>query len=265
VDAFEHGVQPPGVLEFEVQDLRPTLLMALVAALVVVVAWVVTVQSSPNFQMLIMAQLSGPSVTDTAAYVALSGVMMTAMMLPSALPMVAAYAAFERAKGAAPATRRHSALFSAAYVAVWAAVTALSLVALAGLGLMGSMGGPAALAPGLLLLAAGAYQFTRWKQYCLEHCRTPLSFLVVHYRPGNRGALRMGLSHACYCLGCCWLLMLVWFVAAAMSALWMGVFGAFILAEKAADRGGIVSRAMGVAAVALGALALYSWWATPAM
>ncbi len=264
-DALEHGVQRPGVLELEPRNLRPTLLLASVAALVVLAAWALTLASTPDFQVLMMAQLSGASATDTAAYVVLSGVMMTAMMLPSALPMIAGYTAVERSKGTARAAHGHGALFSAAYIAVWAAVTALSLVALEGLGIMGAMGGPPALAPGVLLLAAGAYQFTRWKEYCLAHCRTPLSFLLSHYRPGGRGALRMGLSHACYCLGCCWLLMLVWFVAAAMSALWMGVFGAFILAEKTADRGGIVSRAMGVASSAAGAFALYWVWATPAM
>ena len=130
-------------------------------------------------------------------------------------------------------------------------------------GVMGSMGGAAAFAPGAVLVAAGVYQFTGWKRFCLRHCRTPMDFISTHFRAGRVGALRMGLSHALYCLGCCWLLMLIWFVAGAMSVLWMGVFAAFILAEKVWSRGEWLSRFMGAASVAAGAVWLYLASAVP--
>lgn len=233
------------------------------AAAIVAAAWGVTLTTTSNFASLLAAQAGGGSPADALAFVALSGVMMVAMMLPSALPMAEAYRGIvELDEGRREALVR-AALFSLAYLVVWTAMTALSLPILVTVGVMGSMAGAAALAPGAVLVVAGLYQFTSWKDSCLRHCRSPIDFLSTHYRKGRAGALGMGLSHARYCLGCCWLLMLVWFVAGAMSLLWMGVFAAFILAEKVWSRGGALSRAMGAAAVAAGAVAVLLAAAAP--
>ncbi|HEV8361048.1 MAG TPA: DUF2182 domain-containing protein, partial [Candidatus Thermoplasmatota archaeon] len=227
--------------------------MIAVTALVVLAAWAITVRTADDYMALMDAQLRGAAPTQVAQYVVLSGVMMVAMMLPSALPMVAVYRGLA-ARDSATMTeaRMRTTLFTLGYFVVWTTFTALALVALMAFGLMGQLGGAAAFVPGLLLVAAGAYQMTGWKQFCLNHCRTPMSFVMSHWKSGRAGALRMGLEHAAYCLGCCWLLMLVLFVAGAMSVLWMGVFAGLVLAEKVWTRGPLVSRALGIASLGVG-------------
>lgn len=235
------------------------------AGAIVAAAWAVTLATPADFAAVMMMPLAAAAPAETAAFVALSGVMMVAMMLPSALPMVEAHRGVVKLDAGPREALVQSALFSSAYFASWTAMTALSLVALTAFGLMGAMGGPATYAPGGILVAAGIYQFTAWKEFCLRHCRSPVNFITAHYRKGRAGALRMGFSHAGYCLGCCWLLMLVWFVAGAMSVLWMGVFAGFILAEKALPSGKLLSRSMGAVAIAAGGVSLYLAAAAPAM
>jgi predicted metal-binding membrane protein len=234
-----------------------------VVGIVVAAAWLVTWRTADDYNALVMAQVEGSAPTQTALYLALSGVMMVAMMLPSALPMLAGYAGLARVEAGPAEARLRSLVFGAGYLVVWAAFTALALVALLAFGLMGDLGGPMRYAPGVLLVAAGVYQLTGWKQFCLRHCRTPVGFVMAHWRPGRAGAARMGLQHAAYCLGCCWLLMLVLFVAGAMSVLWMGVFAALILGEKVWSRGARFSQAMGVLGIAVGAYALWAAWHAP--
>jgi len=222
------------------------------AAAIIGGAWVVTVATAGDFANLMMMQVSGGSPADPLAFVALTAVMMAAMMLPSALPMVEAHRGFVALDSGAAEALLESSSFAVGYLAVWTAATALALPVLALLGFIGSRGAPVPSAAGAVLVAAGIYQFTGWKKFCLRHCRSPMDFISTHFRKGRVGALRMGLSHAAYCLGCCWLLMLVWFVAGAMSLLWMAVFAGFILAEKVWSRGDWLSRAMGAASVAAG-------------
>ncbi|MCA1813184.1 MAG: DUF2182 domain-containing protein [Halobacteriales archaeon] len=223
-------------------------------ALVTLGAWFVTWRTADDYSALMASQLGGTAPAATVAFLALSAVMMVAMMLPGALPMLAAYRGVTAHE--AGDARLRAALFGAGYFLVWAAFTAGSLVALMALGLMDALTGPVRFVPGALLVAAGVYQLTGWKQFCLRHCRSPLGFLTTHWRPGNAGALRMGLAHSAWCLGCCWLLMLVLFVAGSMSLLWMGVFAGFILAEKVGGPGERVARWLGVAGVLVGLYAL---------
>jgi predicted metal-binding membrane protein len=233
-------------------------LVALVAV-VVALAWAVTWTTADDHMALLGQQVAGASPTSTGLFLLLSGIMMVAMMLPSGLPMVHAYhglAALEAGPGEA---RLRTALFTTGYFVVWAAFTASALVALATFGALGATGA-GALAPGVVLVAAGAYQLTGWKQFCLRHCRTPTAFIMTHWRKGRGGAVRMGLAHAAYCLGCCWLLMLVLFTAGAMSVLWMGVFTLLILGEKTWARGEAFGRAMGVLGILVGLAALGGAW-----
>lgn len=224
--------------------------------LTVAAAWAVTWASAADYDRLLLAQLRGAAPAETAQFLALSAVMMVAMMLPAGAPMFATYRGLA-ARDAGPGEARvRTALFGAGYFLAWALFTALSLAALAGFGVLGNAGGAAAYVPGALLVAAGAYQLTGWKQFCLRHCRSPVAFLMTHWRSGRAAALRMGLEHAAYCLGCCWLLMLVLFTAGAMSVLWMGVFALLILGEKVWSRGEAFSRAMGVLGIALGLVSL---------
>ena len=121
---------------------------------------------------------------------------------------------------------------------------------------MEGLAGPWRYVPGVLLVAMGLYQLTAWKQLCLRQCRTPTSFVLTHWKRGRSGGLRMGLDHAAYCLGCCWLLMLVLFVAGAMSILWMGVFSVLILGEKLCREGERFSKAIGWTGIMVGSLVL---------
>jgi predicted metal-binding membrane protein len=208
-----------------------------------------------------MGMTMTPTVGDAVAYVVAWGVMMAAMMLPSALPMIALYAATQR--GVAPPVARlaPTALFALAYLVLWA-LSGLPIY-LASLGLMAL--GPAALAhvTAGVLVVAGLFQLSTLKQVCLRHCRSPLGFLLGHWRPGWRGALAMGTSHGLYCLGCCWALMVVLVAAGAMGLAWVLLIAVLVAAEKLVPRGDWFARATGIALVLLGvAVALHPGLAT---
>jgi predicted metal-binding membrane protein len=111
---------------------------------------------------------------------------------------------------------------------------------------------------GGVLIAAGVYQWTPLKQACLRHCRSPLDFLMTEWREGRVGALNMGLRHGAYCLGCCWMLMLLLFVGGIMSIAWIAAVAAFILIEKVSPAGHWIGRVTGVLLVIWGAAILVS-------
>jgi len=104
------------------------------------------------------------------------------------------------------------------------------------------------------LLAAGAYQLTPLKRVCLRHCRSPFAFVAQHWQDGRLGALRMGLRHGGYCLGCCWALFAVLVAAGVMSLAWMLLLTLVVFAEKVLPRGERSSKAVGIAFLALGLL-----------
>ena len=110
-----------------------------------------------------------------------------------------------------------------------------------------------ALLGGLLFVAAGVYQLTPLKHACLRRCRSPLSFVLQHWRDGTVGALRMGAEHGAFCLGCCALLMTLLFVGGIMNLLWVAAIAIFVLLEKVIPAGETLSRAGGVLAIAFGA------------
>jgi predicted metal-binding membrane protein len=106
---------------------------------------------------------------------------------------------------------------------------------------------------GGVLVLAGAYQFTRWKDTCLRACRQPLTFLLTHdFGRGLRGALRTGASHGLYCLGCCWALMAVLFVVGLMNLTWMAAIAVVFLAEKNWRHGVALTRVVGTAVILFG-------------
>jgi predicted metal-binding membrane protein len=112
--------------------------------------------------------------------------------------------------------------------------------------------GLAPLIGGSVLILAGAYQLTPLKLACLRRCRSPLGFLMTEWREGLSGAIRMGLNHGLFCIGCCWLLMAILFVTGVMNLLWVALIAAFVLAEKVAPAGRTFGRLSGVALVAWG-------------
>ena len=177
-------------------------------------------------------------------------VMMAAMMLPSAAPMILLHVRMSRerrTRGGAPLS---SGLFVLGYVAVWTAFSALATAA------QWALEQAALLSPmmdaesrglaGALLIAAGLYQLTPLKRACLRHCRSPLDFVMTHWREGRAGALAMGCRHGAYCLGCCWMLMLLLFVGGVMNLAWIAGLAALVLVEKLFPGGQWVARLTGL-------------------
>ena len=120
------------------------------------------------------------------------------------------------------------------------------------------MVGTSPLLGSLLLIAAGVYQWTPFKQACLRHCRSPLQFLLTCWQDGSAGAFLMGLRHGAYCLGCCWLLMAVLFAVGVMNLAWIAALSVFVLVEKIIPRGLWVAKAAGLFLVAWGGWMAFS-------
>jgi predicted metal-binding membrane protein len=187
-------------------------------------------------------------------------VMMIGMMVPSAVPMSLFFAQVSRKAAAQGAAVAPTFVFAAGYVAVWtlfsagatAAQWALERAAL----LSPMLASASPLFGGALLLAAGLYQWTPAKDACLEHCRAPAHFLARHWRPGGRGAFRLGVVHGGYCLGCCWLLMGLLFFGGVMNLLWVAGLTLFVLLEKLVPRGVWLGRLAGLVLIAAGAAQL---------
>ena len=162
-------------------------------------------------------------------------VMMGAMMTPAVLPITLVFVRLDRERHGR-ALPVDGLVFSAGYLAAWmlfALVATLVQWALHRMALLHTdvLATGSALA-GALAILAGVYQLTPLKETCLAHCRTPMGFLMSHWRDGTAGAFRMGLDHGGYCLGCCWALMLLMFAAGVMSVTAMALLSLFILAER---------------------------------
>ena len=188
---------------------------------------------------------------------AMWAVMMVGMMTASAAPVLLLFAAIHRGRGGQRPTRVVLA-FGAGYLLVWTAFSAGAALAQWGLHqaamLSSAMTTSSARLSGAILVAAGLYQLTPFKGACLTHCRSPLGFLMSHWRDGPAGALRMGIDHGTYCLGCCWALMCVLFVVGVMNLVWVAAIAIFVLVEKTGPAGTVVARAAGVAMVVAGGL-----------
>ena len=215
---------------------------------------------------MLMPMSSGPWTANHAVLVLVMwAVMMAAMMLPSAVPMVLFYDMIARRRSEQGRPRSSAAPFVAGYLAVWAAFS------VAATGLQFGLERAALLSPmmettsialaGSVLIAAGLYQWMPLKQACLRRCQSPLDFVLVNWRDGSAGALAMGLKHGSYCLGCCWLLMLLLFVGGVMNLAWIAGLALFVLVEKLVPAGHWISRAAGVLLVAWGA----ATWLAPVL
>lgn len=208
-----------------------------------------------------MAMAAAPGEVWAAAYLlpafAMWALMMVAMMLPSAAPMILLYSRVAR-RGGGSALALTSA-FLLAYLMVWtgfSAAAALAQALLVSSGLVDSIAlsvGDRRIAGGLLILA-GLYQLTPLKQSCLDKCRSPVSFIMRLSRPGLNGALRLGVAHGVYCLGCCWVLMLLLFVGGVMNLAWIAALALVVLAEKLAPPAYRISRILAPLLIGAGAI-----------
>lgn len=189
-------------------------------------------------------------------------VMMVAMMLPSAAPTILMYGAMVRKNGERGTVLPALWIFTTGYLLVW---TAFSIAA-TGLQWMlertslltSAMTLSSATLSGLALIVAGVYQLTPLKQACLGKCRNPLEFLVTRWRAGPGGAFRMGVEHGMYCVGCCWALMLLLFVAGVMNLAWVALIAGFVLVEKLLPPVRGVSLAMSLALILAGSGLLFA-------
>jgi predicted metal-binding membrane protein len=232
---------------------RAIILLALLG--VTVIAWLYLVSMRRDMDdMTDMAMVWTP--TTFALTFTMWWIMMLGMMVPSAAPMIVTFATINRSKRARGQNFVPASVFALGYLVAWggfslgatAAQCALDRVAL--LSPMLSTTSP--ILDGSLFLLAALYQFTSLKQTCLRHCRSPFAFVLNHWRDGRAGALRMGLEHGAWCLGCCWVLMAVLFVVGVMNLLWVAGLAVFVFAEKLLPGGVWIGRVGGGAMLGLG-------------
>jgi predicted metal-binding membrane protein len=183
-------------------------------------------------------------------------VMMAAMMLPSAAPVILLYGRVRRDRGG-QSTIAASGVFLSGYLLAWLGMSALAAALQiwairAGLLNGVTMRSSHASLAGATLIAAGLYQLLPMKNACLTNCRSPAAFLSRHWRPGVGGALRLGLMHGGYCIGCCWLLMALLFVGGVMNFVWIAALTALVTAEKLLPGSGLISRGAGLALIVWG-------------
>jgi predicted metal-binding membrane protein len=223
------------------------------------VGWYVVVdqsrgQSAMGDEMMSMSPMGGPDLTMGSAslFFTMWVAMMVAMMFPAAVPMVLMYSRMKRSDTLSVS------LFTGSYLALWVAFGAIAF----GLAwfvedrVAHSMwvadnwtrGG------GILLIAAGIYQLTPLKDVCLRHCRTPMAFVMQHWRDGRRGAVEMGVRHGLYCVGCCWLLFLLLVPLGVMNIAAMVAVTLLIFAEKVFPWGRGIARLAAVGMVVYGVL-----------
>jgi len=241
---------------------------AVVASLAVTTAaaWILTVQLAGGRTMPVesMDMASAmPSAEPQLLFVAaMWAAMMIGMMVPSATPMVLAYADWTRPEPTTDNRPGAVASFLSGYVVVWlgfsvlAAIVQVALERVDVLTAMGAISRPAV--AGTVLVLAGVFQVTPWKESCLRRCRTPVGFLIAEWRDGPRGAVVMGIRHGVYCLGCCWQLMAVLFVVGTMHLAWMAAVAGFVLVEKVAPRSLHISHAAAAVLIGWGAWTLLS-------
>jgi predicted metal-binding membrane protein len=236
-------------------------------AVVIACAWAYLIRASMDMY----GRMDGAAAwtmeaTWDAAYLLLIflmwAVMMVAMMLPSALPILLI---LHKAVSNDPEVRspsRRMFAFVAGYIFAWFGFSVGATLLQWGLAeaalVSPMMVSASPWLGGAILIVAGVYQWTRLKHACLRHCRSPLAFLTEHWRPGMPRAARLGLQHGLYCVGCCWALMLLLFVGGVMSLLWIAAITAFVLLEKLAPYGVLGQRLTGLALVLAGVWVLAS-------
>lgn len=231
---------------------------------VIILSWAYLLAGAGTMQDMdgMLMPMSGGPWTPGHALVMLAmwAVMMAAMMLPSAAPMILLYATIARGRHTRGERTGNAGVFAAGYVTVWlgfsvAAVT-LQFVLEQAMLLSPMMETTSTALAGTVLIAAGVYQWLPLKQACLRRCRSPLDFMLTRWREGVRGAFVMGATHGVYCVGCCWMLMLLLFVGGIMNLAWIAALALFVLVEKLVPAGHWIGRIAGLALIAWGAATL---------
>lgn len=248
-------MQQVTTLEAMLRRDRGIVLLGLAGITLLAWAYIVYLARDMNTGMAMSSDMGMPLVqswgsVDFALMFVMWAVMMTAMMVPTAAPMVLVYANLNRKRRDSQPAVTLTAVFLLGYLVIWSAFAALATVAQWSLHI-GALLSPmmvttSSIVGGVLLLAAGIFQWSPIKYACLANCRTPIGFLMTEWRDGRRGALAMGIRHGLYCLGCCWVLMSLLFVLGVMNLLWIAALAGFVLMEKVAPKGHLVSRLSGL-------------------
>lgn len=252
--------------------LRPRDRVAVLAAIggITALSWLYLVDRAGDMASAPMAMMSLHPWTPAhfGMMFAMWAIMMVGMMLPGATPMTLVYAAVARKAGREGTPVAPVAVFVAGYLSMWTLFSLGATLAQWGLeraALLSPMMVSSSPALGAaLLVGAGLYQLTPFKDACLEHCRSPAHLIAEHWRSGTLGALRMGALHGGYCLGCCWALMGLLFFGGIMNLLWIAAITLFVLLEKAVPFGVGGGRWAGVAMILAGGLAFVGAWSAGA-
>jgi predicted metal-binding membrane protein len=237
-------MQNPDRLETALRNDRLIVLAALAG--MALLAWAYMLHEARGFERTQVCRcfgmaMAGPdtkawSATTIAPLFLMWAEMMVAMMIPSAAPMILTFARVNRQRREQARPFVPAGLLLLGYLLVWCAFSlfaALAQWALHGATLLSPMmTSRSQLLGAALLISAGIFQWTPWKRACLSHCRSPLNFLLTQWREGKMGALAMGGQHGAYCIACCWLLMLLLFVAGVMNMLWVAAITLLVLLER---------------------------------
>jgi predicted metal-binding membrane protein len=246
------------------QPLRDRVVIWLGLAAVTALSWLYVYRQMGPMEG--MADLAMPAAyvpwtaADFALNMAIWWAMMPGMMLPSAAPMILTFATINRQKRRRGQPFVPTMVFSSGYLIAWGVFGIFATLADWGskrAALISPLTGKLTPILGaVVVIAAGIYQLTPLKSVCLTHCRSPFNFVLNHWRAGITGALRMGVEHGLYCLGCCWSLMALLFAAGIMSPLWMAVITVFLLVEKLFPAGQWIARVNGDAMLGVGVFLL---------
>jgi len=254
---------------------RDRLVVAVALAAMIVLAWAYVVwlaslmdmggmdmsgyRMLPSGEALMLPALEPWSRVEFALVFVMWAVMMVGMMLPSAAPMVLIYARVGRQAATQGKPFAAAAWFLAGYLLVWSGFSLLATLAQWALDrgalLDARMTASNRVLGGGVLVLAGVYQWTALKDACLRQCQTPFAFIQKYggFRGDARGALRLGLLHGAWCVGCCWPLMALLFVGGVMNVLWIAALAILVLAEKVLPAGRWIARVSGLALVLAGA------------
>jgi len=184
-------------------------------------------------------------------------IMMVAMMTPSAVPLLMLFTAVKRQGPANHKAAGYTGVLLFGYLVAWALFSAVATTLQWGLQQADVLSGTMmviksqTVAGGLMVLV-GIYQFSAIKNACLSRCRAPAQFIAQHHRPGSAGALRLGMHHGAYCLGCCWALMALLFVGGVMNLYWITGITLYVLLEKVLPQGKHIARLAGVCLIVAG-------------
>ena len=231
-------------------------LVCVLAAAVTLAAWLwLKGEAGPHgHSAILMPGAHGGGAGAFLAAVLMAQVMTIAMMTPTFLRWLLVFAGLAPSGGERLARLQRVASLTAGYLAAWlgySLVVAAMQQVLAAAGWL-EHGRLSSAAGGALLILAGAFQLAPVKRACLAHCRNPLSFFLARWRGGFGGGFRLGAVHGAYCMGCCWLLMALLFVAGVMNLLWIALLAGAILVEKVLPVGRQAASVAGVLMIAGG-------------